>query len=62
MKIYQFRTSIMGIPKLFRIIEASGNCNFDDFHDAIFLAFGRYDHHLYSFFITRNDTKNMRSI
>ncbi|MFH2045051.1 MAG: plasmid pRiA4b ORF-3 family protein [Pseudomonadota bacterium] len=62
MKKYQFRISIMGIPKLYRIIEASDNCTFDDFHAAIFRAFDRYDHHLYSFFITGNDTKNMRSI
>jgi hypothetical protein len=62
MRIFQFRVSIIGIPKLYRIIEASENCTFDDFHDAIFQAFDRYDHHFYSFFITRKDTKNMRSI
>jgi len=62
MRVYQFRVSIIGIPKLYRIIEASENCTFDDFHDAIFQAFDRYDDHLYSFFITRKDTKNMRSI
>jgi len=62
MRIYQFRVSIIGIPKLYRIIEASENCTFDDFHDAIFQAFDRYDNHLYSFFITRRDSKNMRSI
>ena len=62
MKIYQFRVSIIGIPKLYRIIEASENCTFDDFHDAIFQAFDRFDEHLYSFFITRKDTKNVRSI
>ncbi|MGB9500130.1 MAG: IS1096 element passenger TnpR family protein [Dissulfuribacterales bacterium] len=62
MKIYQFRVSIIGIPNLYRIIEVSGNCTFDDFHHTIFQAFDRYDHHLYSFFITRKDTKNRRSI
>jgi len=62
MKVYQLRVSIIGIPKLYRIIEVSENCTFDDFHDAIFQAFDRYDHHLYSFFITRKDTKNVRSI
>jgi hypothetical protein len=62
MKIYRFRVSIIGIPKLYRIIEASENCTFDDFHDAIFQAFNRFDDHLYSFFITRKDTKNMRAI
>ena len=62
MRIYQFRVSIIGIPKLYRIIEASGNCTLDDLHEAIFDAFDRYDSHLYSFFITRKDTENMRSI
>jgi hypothetical protein len=62
MKIYQFRVSIMGIPKLYRTIEVSENCTFDDFHDAIFQAFDRYDYHLYSFFITRKDSNNMRTI
>ncbi len=62
MKIYQFRVSIIGIPKFYRIIEASENCTFDDFHYAIFQSFDRYDDHLYSFFITRKDTKNMRRI
>ena len=62
MKIYQFRVSIIGIAKLYRIIEASENCTFDNLHKAIFQAFNRFDEHLYSFFITRKDTKNTRSI
>jgi hypothetical protein len=62
MRIYQFRVSIIGIPKLYRIIEVSENCTFDDFHDVIFQAFDRFDYHLYSFFITRKDTKNIREI
>lgn len=62
MRIYQLRISIMGIPKLYRTIEVSENCTFDDIHDAIFNVFDRYDHHLYSFFITRKDTTNIRSI
>ena len=62
MRIYEFRVSIIGIPKMYRIIEASENCTFDDFHDAIFQAFDRYDTHLYSFFITLKDTKNMQSV
>ena len=62
MKIYQFRASIIGVPKLYRLIEVSENCTFDNFHEAIFQAFDRYDHHLYSFFLTRKDTTNIRSI
>lgn len=62
MRIYQFRVSIIGIPNLYRIIEVSENCTFDDFHNSIFQAFDRFDEHLYSFFITGKDTKYMRSI
>ena len=62
MLVYQFRISIIGIPQLYRIIEASENCTFDDLHEAIFDAFDRFDPHLYSFFITKSDTKNFRSI
>jgi hypothetical protein len=62
MRIYQFKVSIIGIPNLYRIIEASENCTFDDFHEAIFQAFDRFDEHLYSFFITGKDTKSIRSI
>ena len=62
MRIYQFRVSLPGIPKLYRLIEVSDNCTFDDFHEAIFRAFDRYDSHLYSFFLTGKDTTNTRVI
>lgn len=62
MRIYQFRVTIIGMPKIYRIVEASGNCTFYDLHNKIFEAFNRFDPHLYSFFITKSDTKNYRSI
>ena len=62
MKVYRLKVSIIGIPKLYRVIELSENCTFDDLHMAVFDAFDRYDPHLYSFFITKADTKNIRSI
>ena len=62
MNTYQLRVSIIGIPKLYRMIEITGNCTFDDLHEAIFNAFDRYDHHLYSFFITKSNTQNMAFI
>ena len=58
MKLYRLRVSIMGIPKLHRILEVTENCSFEDLHNTIFEAFERYDHHLYSFYLTREDTKN----
>ena len=62
MKIIQLRVSIMGIPKLYRLIDMSENCSFEDLHEMIFMAFDRYDPHLYSFFLTMEDTKNIRTI
>lgn len=62
MRVYQLRVSIIGTPKIYIIIEASENCTFDDLHETIFHAFNRYDPHLYSFFITKKDTKNVHSI
>jgi Plasmid pRiA4b ORF-3-like protein len=62
MLVYEFRVSIIGINRLYRVIEASEDCTFEDLHDAIFDAFDRSDPHLYSFFITKSDTKNIRSI
>ena len=62
MKAYQLRVTIIGIPKLYKILEASEKCTFNDFHDAIFQAFDRFDYHLYVFFIPGKDTKNFRII
>lgn len=58
MKRYQLKVSIIGVPKVYRVIEITEYCTFNDLHMAIFNAFERYDPHLYSFFITKADTKN----
>lgn len=62
MRVYQFKVSIIGISGLYRIIEATENCTFSDLHEAIFHAFDKYDPHLYSFFITKQDTKSLPKI
>ncbi|GBC59164.1 hypothetical protein DENIS_0100 [Desulfonema ishimotonii] len=62
MKVYQLRVSIIGLARVYRIIEASEDCTLDDLHDEIFDAFDRFDPHLYSFFITRKDTDSFRAI
>lgn len=62
MNMYRFKVSIVGMARLHRIMEASGNCTFDDVHDAIFQAFDRYDPHLYSFYMTKKEMKNTHSI
>ena len=62
MNVYRLRVSIIGFANCYRIIEATENCTFDDLHDTIFEAFDRYDLHLYSFFITRSDTRSLQTI
>ena len=62
MKVFRLRVSIMDIPKLYRIIEVSENCTFEELHNEIFNAFDRFDEHLYTFFITRKDTGSTRNI
>ena len=62
MPYYRLKVSILGIPKLYRLIDISGNNTLEDLHEAIFAAFDRYDPHLYSFFITLKDTKSIRTI
>ncbi|MEJ2043262.1 MAG: plasmid pRiA4b ORF-3 family protein [Reinekea sp.] len=62
MKNYHLKVSIMGIPKLYRVIEISENCTFETLHEAIFIAFERYDPHMYSFYITKSDTKSTETI
>ena len=62
MRSYHLKVSIFGTPKVYRILEVSENSSFSDLHEAIFDAYDRYDPHLYSFFLTGKDTKNMRAI
>lgn len=58
MFLYKLKVSIMGIPKLYRIIEISGNATFEELHYIIFEAFDREEEHLHSFYITRIDSKS----
>jgi hypothetical protein len=62
MKSFLLKVNIIGLPRVYRTLEVSENSTFSDLHEAIFDAFDRYDPHLYSFFITRKDTKNIRTI
>jgi len=62
MNVYQLKVSIIGIPRVYRTIEISDNCTFDDLHAIIFEAFDRYDPHLYSFFLTGKNTKSTAQI
>ena len=62
MTVFRFRVSLMGFNGVYRILEAGEDCTLEDFHDAIYRAFDRDDPHLYSFYITGEDTRNLRKI
>jgi hypothetical protein len=62
MNVFELKVSIIDIPKLYRTIEISDTCTFDDLHEIIFEAFDRYDPHLYSFFMTGKNTKSVAQI
>lgn len=64
MQKYRLKVSLKGVSirKLSRTIEISGNCTFSDLHEEIFEAFDRYEEHMYSFFLTRQDSESKRKI
>lgn len=62
MDVFRLKVTIIGIPKLYRTIDISGNCTFDDLHAVIFKAFDRYDPHLFSFFMSGKGTNSIRRI
>lgn len=62
MKIYQLRVSIVGIGRVYRIIEVSDECTFEKLQQTIYNSFQMDEDHLYSFFITKADTKSIRTI
>ena len=64
MRIYRLKVSLVGIheqpiSKLHRIIDISDDHTFEDLHQVIFEAFDREDPHLYSFFLTKEDSQNL---
>ena len=62
MTVIRFCVTLMGIRMVNRIIEAGEDCTLEDLHDTIYRVFGRNDPHLYSFFITGEDTHSLRKI
>ena len=62
MKLYCLKVALMDNKRIYRNIEILENQSLDDLHEVIFQAFDRYDPHLYSFFLTRKGTKNIRII
>ncbi len=60
--VFRLRVSLVGSSGLYRILDAASDATFEDLHGAIFYAFDRDDPHLYSFYMTRADTKSTRRI
>lgn len=51
-KIYTFKIGLKGFPRIWRKIEIKGSQNLHDLHEAVFKAYGRYEEHLYAFFLS----------
>lgn len=62
MRIFKLKISIIDVPKAYAILEVSDNSSFKKLHESIFKAFHRDEEHLYSFYLTMKDTKNVRLI
>jgi len=60
--VYRLRVSMVGFSGLYRILDVASDATFANLHDAIFCAFDRDDPHLYSFYMTGIDTKDVRRI
>lgn len=49
--IFTFKVKLKYVKRIWRCIAIRGDQTLDDLHEAIFVAFDRYDDHLYSFYI-----------
>ena len=58
MEAYVFKIALLYSKHIYRRIAILGNQSLDDLHDTIFLAFDRYDEHLYSFYFPTNPTSS----
>ena len=59
-KLYILNVSLSGFNKLWRQIAIPGDLTLEQLHKIIFIAFDRYDPHLYSFYLTSSDDKSRR--
>jgi len=50
---YVFKVNLKGARRVFRMIALRGDQTLDDLHEAIFVAFDRFDPHLYSFYFPK---------
>lgn len=50
---YRFKVNLKGAKRIWRLIAMRGDQTLDDLHEAIFVAFDRFDSHLYSFYFPK---------
>jgi hypothetical protein len=54
---YVLKVNLKGNRRIWRLLVLSGDQTLDDLHETIYLAFDRYDEHLYSFYFPRAATR-----
>jgi pRiA4b ORF-3-like protein len=62
MNIYRLKVSLADFKGIRRWFDMSGNCTFDDLHKMIFVAYDRYDQHLYKFYFPQEKTGSLEKI
>lgn len=55
-KQYLIKVNLKGLRRTWRLLALRGDQTLDDLHETIFLAFDRYDEHLYSFYFPKAAT------
>ena len=58
---YQFRVRLKQRRSIWRSVVLRGNQTLEDLHEAIFMAFERYDAHLYSFYFPSGSSRRTPS-
>jgi len=57
-KLYILKVALSYDKKIWRKIEILSHQSLDQLHEIIFAAFDRFDHHMYSFYITKPGSKS----
>jgi hypothetical protein len=56
-KQYLFKVKLKGNRRIWRLVVLRGDQTLNDLHETIYLAFDRYDEHLYSFYFPKAPTR-----
>jgi hypothetical protein len=56
-KQYLIKVKLKGNRRIWRLLVLRGDQTLDDLHETIYLAFDRYDEHLYSFYFPKAPTR-----